>query len=155
MTLSPLRRTSLRTVLGTAAAALALLTAAPAASADPSETITVDPVGRITADGTVTLSGTYSCLGSSGPVFISAAVSQNAPANGPYASTRRYGIGGTRAVCDGAEHTWQNTGKVATDALGPGAAHVETTVLELRPQGGLPLPHFHAARQQDITLTQV
>ncbi|MFF9817960.1 DUF6299 family protein [Streptomyces sp. NPDC014006] len=148
---------SLRTALGTAAAALALPAAAPAApaAADPYETITVDPVGRITADGTVTLSGTYSCLGSSGPVFITTAVSQNAPANGPYASTVRHGIGDTRAVCDGAEHTWQNTGKVAIDALRPGAAHVEATVLELRPQGGLPLSHFHAARQQDITLTQV
>ncbi|POX45518.1 hypothetical protein C3489_34100 [Streptomyces sp. Ru71] len=158
MTLSSLSRPSLRTALGAAAAALALLAAAPAApaAADSYETVTVDPVGRYTADGTVTLSGTYSCLGSSGPVWISSALSQDAPVGSPYSSTTlRHGIGGTRAVCDGAEHTWQNTGTVAVDALRPGAAHVEATVMELRPQGGLPLPHFHATRQQNINLTQV
>ncbi|MFF9095047.1 DUF6299 family protein [Streptomyces sp. NPDC014802] len=169
MTLSSLPRPSLRAALGAAAGALALLAAAPAApaAADSSgrapvtgsyETVTVDPVGRITAGGTVTLSGTYSCLGSTGPVWVSSSVAQSAPATAttPYANTTvRHGIGGTRAVCDGVEHRWENTGLVATDALRPGAAHVEATVMELRPQGGLPLPRFHAARQQDITLTQV
>lgn len=65
--------------------------------------MTVDPVGRIAADGTVTLSGAYRCQSSSGPVFASSSVSQGV-------STTRYGIGGTRAVCDGALHrcpvTW-------------------------------------------------
>ncbi|MDT0438341.1 DUF6299 family protein [Streptomyces sp. NPDC005840] len=137
---------SLRPALG--AAALLLLAALPVlpAAADPAESVTVDPTGTIAADGTVTLSGTYRCMAGTGPVFVSSSVSQ---------STREihYGIGGTKAVCDGAEHRWQNAGKPSTDALKAGAAQVDATVMELRPQGLLPLPHFHATHTQDITLT--
>ncbi|WP_432137759.1 MULTISPECIES: DUF6299 family protein [unclassified Streptomyces] len=140
----------LRTALGTAAGAAVLLLAGPVhpAAADPYETVSVDPVGRIAADGTVTLSGTYRCLGNTGPVFVSSSVGRDD------SSGMRHGIGGTRAVCDGAEHVWRNTGRPTTDALEPGAAHVEATLMELRPQGGLPLPHFHAAEQRDITLME-
>ncbi|MFC8514749.1 DUF6299 family protein [Streptomyces sp. NPDC057257] len=140
-------RRSLRPVL--TAAALLLLAAAPAApaAADPYETVTVDPTGTIGPDGTVTLSGTYRCLGSTGPVFVSSSVSQSEP-------TIRQGIGGTRAVCDGAEHRWENTGTPSAKSLRPGAADVEATIMELHPQGGLPLPRFHAAERQDVTLTQ-
>jgi hypothetical protein len=70
------------------------------------------------------------------------------------ASTTRYGIGGTRAVCDGAEHRWVNTGRTGSGALVAGAAHVEATVMELRGFGGLPLPVFHAVKNHDITLQQ-
>ncbi|MBD0838289.1 DUF6299 family protein [Streptomyces sp. TRM68416] len=135
-----------RTALAAAAGAALLLTAAPSATADPYETVTVDPTGTVAADGTVTLSGTYRCTGGTGPVFVSSSVAQASP-------TTRYGIGGTRAVCDGAEHRWQNTGKPST-TLEPGTAHVEATVMELSPAGGLPLPRFHAAHQQDITLVE-
>jgi hypothetical protein len=142
----------LRPLLGAAAgAALLLLTgaaAAPAAAAPtPYESVTVDTVGRIAADGTVTLSGTYRCQSSSGPVFVSSSVSQGV-------STTRYGIGGTRAVCDGAEHRWVNTGRPMGGALAPGAAHVEATLMELRTFSGLPLPRFHATHGQAVTLTQ-
>ncbi|MFJ3311020.1 DUF6299 family protein [Streptomyces sp. NPDC086549] len=138
-----------RLALAAAAGAAALLCAAAAvpATADPNETVTVAPTGRIAPDGTVTLSGTYRCTGSTGPVFVSSSVSQ-AP------STVKHGIGGTLAVCDGAEHTWENNGQVPSDALAPGTAHVEATLMELRPQGGLPLPYFHALRQQDVTLVE-
>lgn len=129
-----------------AAATLLLLAAAPVATADPYEAVTVDPTGTLAADGTVTLSGTYRCLGNSGPVFVSSSVGQKSP-------SVRHGIGGTRAVCDGAEHRWENTGKVEAGDLEPGAAHVEATVMELDARGGLPLPRFHAAQQQDVTLT--
>ncbi|MFJ1809479.1 MULTISPECIES: DUF6299 family protein [unclassified Streptomyces] len=139
---------SLRPALTAAAGAVLLLLAAPAvtATADPSESVTVAPAGRIAADGTITLSGTYRCVGSSGPVFVSSSIGQDS-------GKVRYGIGGTRAVCDGAEHAWENTGKATPSGLAPGAAHVEATLMELRPQGGLPLPRFHAAQEQDITLT--
>lgn len=136
-----------RPALAVAVAALLLLAAAPTATADPYETVTVDPAGSIAADGTVTLSGTYRCLGNSGPVFVSSSVGQKSP-------NVRHGIGGTQAVCDGAEHRWENTGKPSPGALEPGTAHVEATVMELAPQGGLPLPRFHASRQQDVTLTE-
>lgn len=136
---------SVRLVLATATAAL-LLSAAPA-TADPYETVTVDPVGRIAEDGTVTLSGTYRCTGGTGPVFVSSSV-------GKRSASVRHGIGGTRAVCDGTEHRWENTGKPSPSTLEPGEAHVEATLMELDPSGGLPLPRFHAAEQQDITLTE-
>ncbi|MFJ7337510.1 DUF6299 family protein [Streptomyces sp. NPDC101110] len=151
-----------RPLLGAAAgAALLLLTgagAAPAAPPVPDPTapaptapaptgsVTVDAVGRIAADGTVTLSGTYRCTGSSSPVFVSSSVSQGT-------STIRHGIGGTQAVCDGAVHGWVNTGPTLPGALVAGAAHVEAGLMELR-SDGLPLPAFHAAQGQDITLTQ-
>jgi hypothetical protein len=109
--------------------------------------VTVDAVGRVAADGTVTLSGTYRCASSSGPVFVSSSVRQGI-------STTRHGVGGTRAVCDGAVHRWVNTGRPAPGVLVPGAAHVEATLMELRTFSGLPLPTFHAVSGQDITLTQ-
>ncbi|PWI14922.1 hypothetical protein DI272_12685 [Streptomyces sp. Act143] len=130
------------------AAALLLLAGAgaSASAADSFETVTVDPTGTLAENGTVTLSGTYRCLGNTGPAFVSSSVGQKSP-------SVRHGIGGTRAVCDGAEHRWENTGKVDPDALEPGAAHVEATVMELNQEsGGLPLPRFHAAQQQDVTL---
>ncbi|MEU6177292.1 DUF6299 family protein [Streptomyces coeruleorubidus] len=142
----------LRPLLGAAAgAALLLLTgaaAAPAAAAPtPYEAVTVDKVGKIAADGTVTLSGTYRCQSSSGPVFVSSSVSQGV-------STTTYGIGGTRAVCDGAKHRWVNKGRPMPGALVPGAAHVEATLMELRTFGVLPLPRFHATQGQAITLAR-
>lgn len=140
---------SLRPALSAAVGAALLLLAAPAvtAHAAPAESVTVDPVGRIAADGTVTLSGTYRCTGNTGPVFVSSSVGQGSDG-------ARHGIGGTRAVCDGAEHTWTNTGKATPNDLEPGAAEVEATLMELRPEGGLPLPRFHAAHKQGVTLTK-
>ncbi|MYS90565.1 MULTISPECIES: DUF6299 family protein [Streptomyces] len=142
----------LRPLLGAATGAALLLltgaTAVPATAAPtPHEAVTVDSVGRIAADGTVTLSGTYRCQSSSGPVFVSSSVTQGV-------STTSYGIGGTRAVCDGAKHRWVNTGRPVPGALVPGAARVEATVMELRTSTGLPLPRFHAVRDQAVTLTR-
>ncbi|MBQ0884711.1 hypothetical protein KBZ94_07135 [Streptomyces sp. RM72] len=137
--------------LATAAGAALLLLAAPVATAAPhdarlvAESVTVDPTGRIAADGSITLSGTYRCTGGTGPVFVSSTVSQSDP-------SVRYGVGGTRAVCDGLEHRWVNTGTPDTVVLKPGAAHVEATLMELRPMGIVPLPSFHARQGQDVTL---
>ncbi|MFD3926629.1 DUF6299 family protein [Streptomyces sp. NPDC058614] len=141
---------SVRQVLGAATAAALLLLAAPSAVAQsgPYDQVTVDPTGRVAADGTITLSGTYRCLSSSGPVFVSSSVSQGDP-------RVRQGIGGTSAVCDGAVHPWTNSEKRTPGTLTPGAAHVEATLMELSPgPGGLPLPNFHARQEQDITLTE-
>ncbi|MFE9769316.1 DUF6299 family protein [Streptomyces sp. NPDC005808] len=141
---------SVRQALGAAAAAALLLSVAPSAAAlsDPYDQVTVDPTGHVAADGTVSLSGTYRCLSSTGPVFVSSSVSQGDP-------RVRHGIGGTSAVCDGAVHPWTNSEKRTPGTLTPGAAHVEATLMELRPGvGGLPLPAFHARQQQDISLTE-
>ncbi|MGW6904386.1 DUF6299 family protein [Streptomyces sp. NPDC054940] len=142
----------LRPALATAAcAALLLLVAAPSAPADssaladPEETVTVDSKGLMAADGTVTLSGTYRCVDSVGPVFVSSSVGQKS-------ETVRYAIGGTSAVCDGKLHRWANKSKPSPTTLKHGKADVEATIVELHPVGILPLPRFHAALKEDITL---
>ncbi|MER7484403.1 DUF6299 family protein [Streptomyces sp. NPDC126497] len=143
---------SVRPLLGAAAGSALLLlglaaaapSAASAAPSDPAESVTVDPQGRM-ADGFVTLSGTYRCHESEGPVYVSSAVGR--PSSGI-----RHSVGGTRAVCDGEEHRWENSGHVPAGALEAGRAHVEATLLEMRPSGIAVLPVFHAVRQQEITL---
>ncbi|MEU5520855.1 DUF6299 family protein [Streptomyces sp. NPDC047860] len=142
-----------RPFLGAAAGAALLLLgtagAAPsaAAPAPPKESVTVDAKGHIAADGTITLSGTYRCTAATGPVFVGSSVSQSDPGI-------HYGIGGTRAVCDGKEHHWKNSGLVTVEDLEAGSAHVEATVMELRPSGFLLLPVPHAVKHKDITLVQ-
>ncbi|MET9773524.1 DUF6299 family protein [Streptomyces sp. NPDC006367] len=147
--------------LAAAAGAVLLLLTAPAATATTApatttaglvtDAVTVDATGRIAADGTVTLSGTYRCTAATGPVFVSSSVSQGGE---PHQDS----IGGSRAVCDGLERRWTHTGRPTTstsaDALRAGTARVEATVLELRPVGIVPLPHFHARHTQDVTLVQ-
>ncbi|MEU2517682.1 DUF6299 family protein [Streptomyces pseudogriseolus] len=139
----------LRPLLGAASCAALLLlgaaAAAPSAVAAPAEYVTVDAKGRIAADGTVTLTGAYRCVGGTGPVFVSSSVNQVTP----HVS---YGIGGTAAVCDGAEHRWENSGKAPQDALKAGAAKVEATLMELRGSGILVIPVPHAVSHHDVTL---
>lgn len=137
-----------RPVAATVLGAVALLcTAVGPARADPAELITVDPVGRIAPDGTVTLTGSYRCAGGTGPVLVSSSLSQGDSRLGQ-------GVGGSTARCDGAEHRWQNSGKVSAEPVRSGAARVQATLKELRPSGILLLPAFHAVTDQDITLTQ-
>lgn len=139
---------SVRSTLGVAAAAALLLSAAPASAfAAPGEYVTVDATGQVTTDGTVTLSGAYRCLPGAGPVFVSSSISQDSP-------NVRYGLGGVPASCDGAEHVWRNTGKPSRMVLHAGPASVEGTVMELRAQGGLPLPFIHTV-SGDRTVTLV
>ncbi|MEU6574153.1 DUF6299 family protein [Streptomyces sp. NPDC046805] len=147
-------RPALAAAVSAAALLLATCAAAPAiaapstatpTTADSGETVTVDSIGRVTADGTVTLSGTYRCTGNTESVFVGSSVGQSP-------SSVRHGIGATLAVCDGVERRWENSGQVWRGMIAPGEAHVQTVVMELRPQGGLPLPYFHAAQQQDVTL---
>ncbi|MFI8347433.1 DUF6299 family protein [Streptomyces sp. NPDC085596] len=129
------------------AAALLCALAAPAASAAPGESVTVDSTARLAADGTVTLSGTYRCLPGTGPVFVSSSIGQADP-------RVRHGIGGGAARCDGAAHRWENSGKISSEKLKAGAAHVQANVMELRPSGFVPLPVFHATQDRDITLVR-
>ncbi|MFF8725851.1 DUF6299 family protein [Streptomyces sp. NPDC015171] len=138
-----------RPVLASALGAAALLCAAagPAAAA-PAETITVDHTGKITSEGTVTLSGTYRCTPGTGPVLISSSVGQGK-------SGVKAGIGGSVAQCDGAEHRWEHSGKASPEPLKAGKAQVQATLTELRPSGIVLLPAFHAVTDQDITLTKV
>ena len=144
-----------RPTLALAAGAALFLVAAPAVPAAATthpraaleQTVTVDPTGRVTDDGTVTLTGTYRCTGSEGLAFVSSSVSMKDNPN------LHQGIGGTLAVCDGAEHRWENTGK-PFPRLKPGEATVEASVTELRGVGLIPLPAFHAYDVYDVTLTK-
>ncbi|MGV4981478.1 DUF6299 family protein [Streptomyces sp. NPDC001709] len=137
-----------RPALATALAAAALLCAAVGpAVADQSETVTVDPNGRIDEDGTITLSGTYRCSSATGLAFVSSSISQGD-------RNVVYPIGGTTAQCDGAEHRWENSGTISQKTLKAGKAHVQATVTELRAGGLLLLPAFHAVEEQDVKLTK-
>ncbi|MCQ4209671.1 DUF6299 family protein [Streptomyces longispororuber] len=137
----------IRPALGAAAGAVTLLLAAPVATAAaPDESVTIDKVGSVAPDGTVTLSGTYRCHDTSGLAFVSSSVRQGS-------DPARHGIGGTPAVCDGLEHPWVNTGTPPADTVAPGAVQIEATVMELRSKNGLPLPYFHAVDKEDATLT--
>ncbi|NUQ96950.1 MAG: hypothetical protein HOY79_10420, partial [Streptomyces sp.] len=133
-----------RPALALAAGAALLLLAAPAVTAAPykptelEETVTVDPTGHISADGTVTLSGTYRCTDSTGAAFVSSSVSTTKTSASHGTSTLIQGIGGTAAVCDGVTHRWENTSR-PSPAIGPGKVSVEATVAELRFEGILPL----------------
>ncbi|MFF9773636.1 DUF6299 family protein [Streptomyces sp. NPDC013978] len=148
MPMSPVLARVPRLLGAAGGAALLPLAAAPSAGAtiEPSETVTIDPTGLVAPDGTLTLSGTYRCLGGNGPVFVSSSLQQGE-------SQVRKGVGGTSAVCDGADHAWTNTDKADPGRYRPGPARVEATVMELS-GSGLPLPRFHAVRHQDITLVE-
>ncbi|MFE1286879.1 DUF6299 family protein [Streptomyces sp. NPDC058751] len=131
-----------------AAGAALLLLLAPSAVAlsAPSDEVTVDPTVKVAADGTITLSGTYRCTGAAGPVFVASTVTQG----DPWVSRP---VGGSSAVCDGAEHRWSNSERNAPHVLVPGPAQVEATVFDLSATG-LPLPTIHATRKQDITVVR-
>lgn len=128
-------------------------TAAPHRTADVQETVTVDPTGHIAEDGTVTLSGTYRCVGSNGPAFVSANVRKSTTNSSGGTTTVIQGIGGTAAVCDGEKHRWENS-SVPSMEVEPGKVSVEATVTELSFHGILPLPRFHAVARHDVTLTK-
>lgn len=138
---------SARPALAAALGAVALLCAAGPAAAGPAgpDTVTVDARGRVTADGRITLSGTYRCTETGGTVFVGSSISRG---------DRRvtYGIGGTEAVCDGATHRWENSGIVSPNPFGAGEAHVRATVTELRAGGPLLLTDVHAVEERDVRL---
>ncbi|MFE3073353.1 DUF6299 family protein [Streptomyces sp. NPDC059247] len=109
------------------------------------DAVTVDGRGTLGADATVTLSGTYRCLGDgAGPVLVGSNLTQG---------NRSAGIGGTRAICDGRPHPWTNTGVVKDPAYRPGAARVRATLTQIAtgPEG-LPVPTIRAVREAPVTL---
>ncbi|MFB7371044.1 DUF6299 family protein [Streptomyces sp. NPDC056222] len=136
----------MRLRLALAAGILLVAAAAPAAHAGPGDELSVAGHGTVADDGTVTVSGTYRCLDdSSGPVFVSSTLVQEG---------RSAGIGGTRAVCDGLEHTWSNTAVVKEPGYRAGDARVKATLMQLTATGplGVPLPGFLAVKDSDVTL---
>lgn len=147
----PMRIRSTRNSTAIAAGALACLaTAAPVAAAPaPRSTgsMTIDPTATLAPDGTLTMSGSYRCtvVEHTGTVFVAANVLQN---------RRTEGIGGSRAVCDGARHRWRNSARPYGASLRPGPARADGTLLQMSSdRGGIPLPRFLAiAHERGITL---
>jgi hypothetical protein len=108
--------------------------------------VSANPTGTVAKDGTVTVSGTYRCSKPSdpGPVFVSSTVRRGSVG---------HGIGGTFAICDGAEHTWVNQENPSLgDPLTPGPAQIETTLFQLDTRSGLPLPVFFATDRHGLEL---
>lgn len=122
------RRALLVSSAFTAAALMTVLTPGSAGARFAPDVVTIDPIGKVAPDGTLTLTGTYQCsVSRSEPVFVGSKVVQNgAQAN----------VGGTVATCDGREHIWSNTG-AAAGAFRTGLAVGEATLLALESSGGL------------------
>ncbi|MCQ4084972.1 DUF6299 family protein [Streptomyces sp. RB6PN25] len=145
----PTRHVARHVVGAVATALLAAAASVPATASafadDAGNTVTVDPVGRLAHDGTITLEGTYRCTGdgSDGPVYVSSALEQRKASNG---------IGGTPAVCDGSLHRWHNSQRPDSTTYTHGRAHVTATLMKLGQDWGIPLPRFLAVHQQDVTL---
>ncbi|WP_344444772.1 DUF6299 family protein [Kitasatospora nipponensis] len=117
--------------------------AGPAGAAGGGDSVTVDQVGTLAADGTITLSGSYRCAaGTPGTVLVGSTLRTAAES---------HGVGGTVATCDGASHAWTNRGRPEQSSVTSGPAHVDATLLSLSPTG-LPLPTVLAAGAQDIDL---
>ncbi|MGW2816312.1 DUF6299 family protein [Streptomyces sp. NPDC001415] len=131
-------RVSLVAAGAVVAAGVLLGAASGPAAAAPSGTVSANPTGTVSKDGTITLSGTYRCSvpSGSGPVFVSSSVRTG---------DVQHGIGGTSAVCDGAEHTWVNQARPYGTPLPSGPARIEATLLQLNTRSGLPLPAILAA----------
>ncbi|MFE7132143.1 DUF6299 family protein [Streptomyces sp. NPDC057638] len=129
------RRTTLISALCVAAALVAGPAASSASARFAPPPVTVDAKGRIAADGTVTLSGTYACWSpGSGPVLLGAKALQGG---------QKVEVDLVRAVCDGRIHTWRSSGRSTSATLLPGAARAEATLLKLDTSHGfIPLPVF-------------
>lgn len=143
-------------MLGTVMGGILVAAALPVASvaAEPSDSVSVQQSGHLTADGLVTLSGTYRCINTSGsgPVFVATTLNQNGASRS---------IGGSTAVCDGLEHRWTNIGNTAIGGSADaavytaGAARVEVRLMTFRTAGGwLPLPYFLAGQESAVTLVE-
>ncbi|MFI5620790.1 DUF6299 family protein [Streptomyces sp. NPDC051567] len=123
-----------RTALAALSALAAVtLSTAPAGATVFEQGISVHPYAHISADGKVTLSGTYHCTlpSPAGTTMqISAAVVQG---------RTRVAFSGGSAVCDGAEHTWRAGGSLryAPDVR-QGRARAEARLQEIRFSGLLP-----------------
>ncbi|MGW1997876.1 DUF6299 family protein [Embleya sp. NPDC001921] len=110
--------------------------------------VTIDSTVWVAADGTITLSGTYRCTPHHvGTVLVGGQVDQE----GRHAS-----VGGSVATCDGARHTWRNTGQPYI-GIHPGAARGAATLLELAPgEGVIPiLPNVLAHDARDVAVEAI
>ncbi|MFE9535063.1 DUF6299 family protein [Streptomyces sp. NPDC006691] len=136
---------------GAVAAAGALLAVVAGPAAASSGSVSADPTGTVSRDGTITLSGTYRCTAptSPGPVLVASSVGIGSADSGSV----RYGLNGVAAQCDGAEHTWVNRGRAGSGpAPAAGPVDVQATLVQLVMRGGLPLPFVIAADRHQVEL---
>ncbi|MYV98325.1 DUF6299 family protein [Streptomyces sp. SID3343] len=144
------RRTSLALSVGLAALALAL--SPVAAHAHPgtrgaADHLTLDPTARATADGVVTVGGTYTCSPEhTASVLLGANLRQ-----GPWHAS----VGGDFAECDGHEHTWHSSARVGPEVV-PAIVQADATMLELDFSGGLiPRATILATDAHDVVVERV
>ncbi|GAA3820811.1 DUF6299 family protein [Streptomyces phyllanthi] len=135
--------------VGAAVCAAMMLTAPSASAAAWSYSyVTIDARGHVAEDGTLTLSGTYRCDKTSGPVYLASNIRQSH-------SRVTYAVNGATVVCDGDEHEWVHTNRAQPGRHRAGPASVKVNLMELRTGiNGLPTPYWHAKREQDITLVE-
>ncbi|MEU8462420.1 DUF6299 family protein [Streptomyces sp. NPDC029003] len=144
---TPARRIALSAF--SALAATALFTA-PAAATVFQQHISLRPHADIERDGTITLSGTYSCEASSpmGAVQVKVTVVQD--------DRYRLGLGAGDAHCDGMEHRWEaRSGLSVTPGIHEGTARAMAELQEIHFGGGL-MPRaidVVAADEQEIRVT--
>ncbi|RPF41069.1 hypothetical protein EDD96_4859 [Streptomyces sp. Ag109_G2-6] len=139
----PARRMTLTAFSALAATALF---ATPALATVFHQGISLRPEARITADGSVVLSGTYQCELSpaSAAIQIKATVVQDAT---------RLSIGAGEVFCDGREHIWEAVSPM-TGGLHPGAARAVAELQEIHMTGLMPRALSTVAEdRQDIEVT--
>ncbi|MFE6132272.1 DUF6299 family protein [Streptomyces sp. NPDC056437] len=140
------RRATLISSVCIAAALATGLTPGSASAQFAPDTVTVDGIGLIAEDGTLTLSGTYRCSSlRTSPIVISSKATQG---------NTQVGIGSTTAICDGQEREWRNTGN-HMGLLAPGAAQGEASLIALdTSRGFIPIPVVLTTQRGDLTLQQ-
>ncbi|MFI1585869.1 DUF6299 family protein [Embleya sp. NPDC020630] len=109
--------------------------------------VSLDPTVWVTADGTVTISGTYSCSADhTGTVLVGGNVNQ---------AGLHFSVGGSDATCDGLTHDWRSSARSPLDFV-PGPARGDATLLELLPgEGVVPVvPNILAQNTRDVTITR-
>ncbi|MFE3199096.1 DUF6299 family protein [Embleya sp. NPDC059237] len=140
--------------VGFAGLALAFVPVVAQAQAQPharrlpvaGDQVSLDPTVWVAADGTVTVSGTYSCAAEhTGSVLVGGTVSQ---------AGRNFSVGGSAATCDGLTHDWHSSARPPLDFV-PGPARADATLLELLPgEGVVPVvPNILAQSARDVTIT--
>ncbi|OPC82686.1 hypothetical protein B4N89_18595 [Embleya scabrispora] len=151
-------RTAVALSLGFAGLALAFVPVAAQAQAQAQpqarrlpvagDQVSLDPTVWVTADGTVTISGTYRCSADhAGTVLVGGSVSQ---------AGLHIAMGANAATCDGLTHDWRSSERPPLDFV-PGPARGDATLLELRSgEGVVPvLPNVLAQETRDVTITRV
>ncbi|MGW7692016.1 DUF6299 family protein [Streptomyces asiaticus] len=108
--------------------------------------LTIDRTGDVTADGSVTLYGSYRCV-REGMEYPRASVLVTLTQG-----RERHGLGGYDAICDGQRHRWL-IDAVDVGRYEPGPADAEVTLLRFDAGGSfVPMPRNTAGVERRVRL---